>query len=163
MTTTLLLALAMGVGCGQGGTPPAGSPDEAAASGGDDRSRSDDPAEGDDSARSGGGSRTGGHRHADETRTTAVIADVIKQHRDKARACYEKAARDIPRLEGDVVIHFVLDPDGKVQSAALNEERSTIQVPSLTSCVIGVIESLPFPGSSRRMETVVNYPFNFRP
>ena len=88
---------------------------------------------------------------------------MIKKNRDKARACYDKAAKDNPRLTGDVVLHFVLDPEGKVQDAKLNEERSTINIPALTNCVIDVVKTLPFPPSSRGMETQVNYPFNFKP
>lgn len=98
-----------------------------------------------------------------DTRTMEVIAATVKEHRKDARACYEKGAKQVPGLKGDLVVHFVLKPNGKVKSAELNKERSTITEPSVVSCVIDVITAIEFPRSSRGMETSVNYPFNFTP
>jgi hypothetical protein len=98
-----------------------------------------------------------------DTRTMEVIAGVVKAHRKDARACYEKAQKQITGLKGDIVVHFVLTPSGKVKTAELNEERSTIKEPSVVNCVIDVIRAIEFPKSSRGMETTVNYPFNFTP
>jgi hypothetical protein len=92
-----------------------------------------------------------------------VIAATVKEHRKDARACYEKGAKQVPGLKGDLVVHFVLKPNGKVKSAELNKERSTITEASVVSCVIDVISAIEFPRSSRGMETAVNYPFNFTP
>ncbi|MES1186255.1 MAG: AgmX/PglI C-terminal domain-containing protein, partial [Myxococcales bacterium] len=63
--------------------------------------------------------------------------------------------------KGDMVIHFVVDPDGKVKKADLNQERSTIKSPAVVDCSIKVIQGIKFPPSSRGMDTTVNYPFNF--
>jgi hypothetical protein len=168
-STWLVFAVVAALGCGGSKTPPPESPespptgvDEAAAVP-DESAGAGTPGDGNGEPDESTPAHGDAHRHEDETRTTAVIADVIKANRDKARACYEKAAKDVPRLSGDVVIHFVLAPDGKVQHAELNEQRSTIHIPALTNCIIDVITSLPFPASSRGMETKVNYPFNFRP
>jgi hypothetical protein len=100
---------------------------------------------------------------APETRTMDVIRKLVMDNRKAARKCYEDARKDLKDLKGDVVIHFVLDPEGKVKSAELNQERSTLKSPAVSSCVIGVIKSIPFPKSSRGMETSTNYPFNFTP
>ena len=98
-----------------------------------------------------------------DTRTMEVIAATVKEHRKDARACYEKGTKQVPGLKGDLVVHFVLKPNGKVKSAELNRERSTITEASVVSCVIDVITAIEFPRSSRGMETAVNYPFNFTP
>ena len=103
-----------------------------------------------------GGSKT-------ETRTIEVIQKIVKDHRQTVRDCYEKARKDIPSLQGDMMIHFVLDPDGKVKSIELNQERSTLKNPDVVNCAIATIKSLTFPPSSRGMESVVNYPYNFMP
>jgi hypothetical protein len=87
----------------------------------------------------------------------------VKAHRKEARDCYEKALKQIPGLKGDVVIHFTLKPNGEVKQAELNEQRSTIREASVSICVIGVIRAIPFPKSSKGLETAVNYPFNFNP
>jgi hypothetical protein len=98
-----------------------------------------------------------------ETRTMDVIRKLVMDNRKAARKCYEDARKDLKDLQGNVVIHFVLDPDGKVKSADLNQERSTLKSPAVVNCVIGVIKGIQFPRSSRAMETTANYPFNFTP
>jgi hypothetical protein len=96
-----------------------------------------------------------------ETRTMEVVAQVIKDNRKPVRDCFDKAKKDLPDLKGDMVIHFVIDPDGKVKKADLNQERSTIKSPAVVDCSIKVIQGIKFPPSSRGMDTTVNYPFNF--
>jgi outer membrane biosynthesis protein TonB len=98
-----------------------------------------------------------------ETRTMDVIRKQVLDNRKAARKCYEDARKDLKDLKGDVVIHFVIDPEGSVKSAELNQERSTLKSPAVVDCVIGVIKGIKFPKSSRAMETSTNYPFNFTP
>jgi hypothetical protein len=95
-----------------------------------------------------------------ETRTMEVIAQVIKDNRKGVRDCFDKAKKDLPDLKGDMVIHFVIDPDGKVKKADLNQERSTLKSPAVVDCSIKVLQAIKFPPSSRGMDTTVNYPFN---
>ena len=98
-----------------------------------------------------------------ETRTMDVIRKIVMDNRKAARKCYDDARKDLKDLKGDVVVHFVLDPEGKVKLAELNQERSTLKAPPVTDCVISVIKGIKFPPSSRGMETSTNYPFNFTP
>ena len=98
-----------------------------------------------------------------DTRTTEAIAAVIKANRDKPRACYEKVQKDVPNLRGDVVIRFVINPDGTVKTAEVNEARTTLKEAAVSSCIVEAISALTFPESTRGMETKVNYPFNFVP
>jgi hypothetical protein len=100
---------------------------------------------------------------AGDSRTMDSIAALVKAHRKEARECYEKALKQIPGLKGDLVIHFILKPNGEVKQAELNEPRSTIREASVSSCVIEVIRKIEFPKSSKGLETTVNYPFNFNP
>jgi hypothetical protein len=109
------------------------------------------------------GNESAGDQGVAETRTTEVIATIIKDHRKGARACYEQVLQDVPGMKGDLVIQFILNPDGSMKHAELNEARSTIKEPKLANCVIEVMRHLDFPQSSRGMETKVNYPFNFNP
>ena len=96
-----------------------------------------------------------------ETRTMEVIAQIVKDNRKPVRECFDKAKKDLPSLKGDMVIHFVVDPDGKVKKAELNQERSSIKSPAVVDCSIKIIQGIKFPPSSRGMDTTVNYPFNF--
>jgi hypothetical protein len=98
-----------------------------------------------------------------ETRTIEVIQKIVKDHRPEVRDCYEKARKDLPSLQGDMMIHFVLDPEGKIKTIELNQERSTLKAPPVVECAIRVLKSLRFPPSSRGMESQVNYPYNFMP
>jgi hypothetical protein len=99
----------------------------------------------------------------EETRTSEVIAKVVKDNRQKFRDCYDKAQKDLPTLKGDMVLTFTLDPEGKVKKVELNQNTSTLKSPAVVDCSIKVMQGLKFPPSSRGMETVANYPFNFNP
>jgi hypothetical protein len=95
-----------------------------------------------------------------ETRTMEVIAQVVKENRKPVRECFDKAKKELPDLKGDMVIHFVVDPAGKVRKAELNQERSTLKSPAVVECAVKVVLGIKFPPSSRGMDTTVNYPFN---
>ena len=95
-----------------------------------------------------------------ETRTMEVIAQIVKENRKPVRDCFEKAKKELPDLKGDMVIHFVVDPEGKVKKAELNQERSTLKSPAVVDCSVKVVLGIKFPPSSRGMDTTVNYPFN---
>jgi len=104
-----------------------------------------------------------GASNAPETRTLEVISKLVKDNRKPVRECYEKARKDLPSLQGDMIIHFVLDPDGKVKVIELDQGRSTLKSPTVVECAIKTIKGISFPPSSRGMETTVNYPYNFTP
>jgi hypothetical protein len=95
-----------------------------------------------------------------ETRTMEVIAKMVKDNRQPVRDCMDKAKKELPDLKGDMVIHFVVDPEGKVKKAELNQERSTLKAPAVVECAIKTIKGINFPPSSRGMDTTVNYPYN---
>jgi hypothetical protein len=99
----------------------------------------------------------------EETRTIDVIAKILKDNRKPVRDCYEKALKEIPDLKGDMVIHFQLNPEGKIKKIELNVERSTLKSPVVADCAIAEIKKLTFPPSSRGMDTTVNYPYNLNP
>jgi len=97
------------------------------------------------------------------SRDLTEIANLVKARRDPVRACYERALKKHPGLKGKMVIHFVLDPEGKVKSATLNRERSKITEKEVVNCAIDVIKEIKFPASDKGMETEVNYPYDFNP
>ena len=140
---------------------PAPAPEPAAAKGADENW------EGEADAKNAAGPAEGKPAPPDtkkeETRTSEVIAKVVKDNRQKFRDCYDKAQKDLPTLKGDMVLTFVLDPEGKVKKVELNQQTSTLKSPAVVDCSIKVMQGLTFPPSSRGMETVANYPFNFNP
>lgn len=104
-----------------------------------------------------------GASDVEEKRTIEVIQKLVKDRRPEVRECYDKARKDLPSLQGDMIIHFVLDPEGKVKTIELNQERSTLKTSAVVDCAIKTIKSIQFPPSTRGMETNVNYPYNFMP
>jgi len=178
---TMMLA-ALATACG-GATPPAASADSkpaatesaapAAAEPSKPTATEDEGWVGEKTAKNEDGAAKDATREAEpspangkavvETRTMDVIRKIVMDNRKAARKCYDDARKDLKDLKGDVVVHFVLDPEGKVKLAELNQERSTLKAPAVTDCVLGVIRGIHFPPSSRGMETSTNYPFNFTP
>ncbi|HEU4583495.1 MAG TPA: TonB family protein [Polyangiaceae bacterium] len=98
-----------------------------------------------------------------DARGKEEIQAVLSANRDKVRACYDAALKNNPGIHGDVVVAFVINPDGSVKSAEVNWSESEIHVPELDSCAVDVVRGLKFPPSSRGLESKVNYPFNFNP
>jgi hypothetical protein len=97
------------------------------------------------------------------SRDLNVISEMVKAQRQPVRDCYEKERKKNPKLQGKMVIHFVLDPEGKVTDIKLNEERSDIKEPDLVACAIKVIRGIKFPASSKGMVTEINYPYELMP
>ena len=97
------------------------------------------------------------------SRDLTEIANLVKARREPVRACYERALKKHPGLKGKMVIHFELDPEGKVNNASLNAERSKITVKEIVDCAIKVIKEIKFPASEKGMVTEVNYPYDLNP
>jgi len=106
--------------------------------------------------------RAGPHGH-DPGRGPADIRAIVVAHREEARACYEKSLAAHPGIEGDLVIHWVIDPKGSVSQVANDVARSQILEPSLVSCVAEILTKIQFAPSQRGFETKAFYPFNFHP
>lgn len=176
-STLVCLGALVVIGCGgseaQPETPasaaaePAASPEPAPASEPAAAKSGDENWEGEADAKKAAATDTGKPAPPDtkkeETRTAEVIAKVVKDNRQKFRDCYDKAQKDLPSLKGDMVLSFTLDPEGKVKKVELNQQTSTLKSPAVVDCSIKVMQGLTFPPSSRGMETVANYPFNFNP
>jgi TonB family protein len=99
---------------------------------------------------------------ARDTRSKEDIQRVIAGNRQKIRDCYDAALANNPGIQGDLVISFVINPDGSVKDVEVNTE-SDLHIPELDTCATGAVRALEFPASSRGLESKVNYPFNFKP
>ena len=100
---------------------------------------------------------------ASDTRSKAEIQRVVADNRHKVRACYDAALATNPGIKGDLVVGFVIAPDGTVKQAEVNWSESDLHVPELDTCAVDAIKTLQFPASSRGLESKVNFPFNFNP
>jgi TonB family protein len=98
-----------------------------------------------------------------DARGKEQIQQVLADNRQKVRDCYDAALAANPGIKGDLVISFVIDPEGAVKQAEVNWSESDLHIPELDTCAVNAVRSLKFPASSRGLESKVNYPFNFNP
>lgn len=91
------------------------------------------------------------------------IQAMVAARRDEARACYDAGQKKNPKLEGDLDVKWVIDPEGNVTDAAVDASRSSILDEEVGKCVVEVIKKLRFAKSEKGFESRVHYPFNFHP
>ena len=104
----------------------------------------------------------GAHSH-DPGRGPQDIRAIVVAHRDEARACYDRALKDHPGIEGDLVIQWTIDPKGSVTQVGIDTSRSQITEPSVGACISDIVKRLKFAESAGGFETKAFYPFNFHP
>jgi hypothetical protein len=104
-----------------------------------------------------------GPRSHDPGRGPADIRAIVVAHRDEARACYDQSLSAHPGIEGDLMIHWVIDPKGVVSQVSSDAARSQILEPALVACIAEILMKLQFAPSQRGFETKAFYPFNFHP
>lgn len=88
-----------------------------------------------------------------------VIQRIVRKNFGKFRLCYEKALLKDPKLEGRVVVKFVIGRDGKVNSVSPTGDIPDATVPS---CVGKHFYDLVFPKPEGGIVTV-SYPIVFSP
>ncbi|MBA3540214.1 MAG: AgmX/PglI C-terminal domain-containing protein [Deltaproteobacteria bacterium] len=95
---------------------------------------------------------------ADAPRTRDSIARVVAGRSDTLRACYEQARKGAPTLEGTFVYTLTIGATGRVTKPVAKAPTKTTT--ALDACVTKELAKLVFePGA----ETVINYPFVFKP
>lgn len=173
-STLLILASCAAVACGGTEKEPNTASDAGDTSSAEDGAADDSfPAgdasddtnampEGDDGDPSGS-TDAGGSEDEQDTRTTEVMAQVVKDNRHLFRLCYEKVQKKTPDIKGDLVVSFTVSPQGKVTKAEIDMDASTLKNAEVGSCAAEEMKKLTFPESSRGMESTMNYPFNFNP
>ncbi len=90
------------------------------------------------------------------------ISDKVKARKTETRACYDKAATKNPKLEGDVDIKFVIDPQGAMTDVAVDPAHTNVGDEAIGKCLVEIVKTLRFPPSAKGMETRAHYPFNFK-
>jgi hypothetical protein len=96
----------------------------------------------------------------DDSRTTASVANIFKENRKAFKKCYEDVRKDKPELKGNVLLKVVLDGDGKVKKAFVDDE-SSIREQKVTDCMIKLAKSLTYPKSSKGLDKDFEYDFGF--
>lgn len=76
------------------------------------------------------------------------------------RVCYEELLSRDPKAEGKIMMNFVIDKDGKVESASLGDE-TTVRDAKLEECALAGVKKLEFPATEGK--TTVHYPIAMSP
>jgi hypothetical protein len=97
----------------------------------------------------------------DDSRTTANVAKVFKDNRKAFKKCYEDVRRTQQDLKGDILLKVLLDGDGKVKKAYIDEEESTIHNQKIADCMVKLAQSLTYPKSSKGLDKDFEYKFGF--
>jgi hypothetical protein len=90
-----------------------------------------------------------------------AIRKVVRQSSARFRQCYEKGLAKDPKLEGKVVVQFVIQKDGSV--GRVSDTGSTMPDKYVTSCVTRAFRGLSFPVPEGAGISTVTYPLVFKP
>jgi hypothetical protein len=88
-----------------------------------------------------------------------VIRRVIRANFPRFRACYDTALRRDPSIAGSVIVRFVIDTTGAVETASLN--GGTMSDSGVRSCTLSVYQTLSFPEPAHG-KVRVTYPIDFQ-
>lgn len=90
------------------------------------------------------------------------VREVVVAHADEVRACFEAARIQAPRLQGRVVLKWIIQPDGSVTNAAVERPGTTVSSDEVLACMISRLGSWTFPSPGRGGIAVITYPWDFR-
>lgn len=89
-----------------------------------------------------------------------LIRQVIHQHRNEVRFCYELELTRNPKLQGKTAVKFLISGSGAVTASQVVE--STVKSQQLEDCVAGRVRMWQFPKPPGGGTVSVTYPFVFR-
>ena len=89
-----------------------------------------------------------------------AIRQVIAEHRDEVRYCYERELRKSPALAGTVAVKFIVAPSGEVRSSEV--AHSSARNAALEECVAARLATWTFPAPRGAGAVVATYPFMFK-
>ncbi|MFA6034487.1 MAG: AgmX/PglI C-terminal domain-containing protein [Myxococcota bacterium] len=89
----------------------------------------------------------------------SAVASVLQGGAGWIPGCYERERDKKPALRGEILVRFVVAPEGKVSGAFI--EQSYMDNETVESCVKEEILKLRFP-SPKGGESTIRYPFVFR-
>ncbi len=89
-----------------------------------------------------------------------LVMQVLRREAPRLRACYSKAIQADDKLEGKMIVTFVVSPDGKVIKVTI--DNSEIPNDAMKSCVVDTVRTFIFPKpEDGRPVQVTRYPFIF--
>ncbi|MCK6511419.1 TonB family protein [Myxococcota bacterium] len=90
-----------------------------------------------------------------------VIGRIVRRWSSRMRYCYERQLIQHPELAGRLVVFFVINPKGRVQTAKI--ASATLKNRPLERCVVSIFRAMRFPAPFGGGIVHVRYPLLFRP
>lgn len=87
------------------------------------------------------------------------VVEAISASDTAFRCCFDVWQREHPAEEGKLMLEMELTPEGKVDRAEIDAERSSVDDVVTRRCVVEVARSLTYPPSPSDRTTLVEYPF----
>lgn len=97
-----------------------------------------------------------GRSHVDKD----VVRQIVREHMDQVRGCYNEGLARDPKLAGRVAVNFVIGPDGHVISATIQQGLGDDDV---DQCLVEHVKTWKFPAPGGGGNVIITYPFNFTP
>ncbi len=91
--------------------------------------------------------------------SNALITSAIQRKRPQMQRCYEKELKRNKKLQGKIVLHFALEPSGKIKELSLKED--SIKSPAVTTCVLQEAGKVLFQAPKYNGEVEFDFPLEF--
>ncbi|HVP68233.1 MAG TPA: adventurous gliding motility protein GltG [Anaeromyxobacteraceae bacterium] len=91
-----------------------------------------------------------------------LIRRVIQEHASQIRYCYEQELQRDPKLEGKVVVRWIINADGHVSSPQIDGGATTLASDAVHRCMMDRIQSWEFPKPKGGGIAVITYPWILR-
>ncbi|HEV8320583.1 MAG TPA: AgmX/PglI C-terminal domain-containing protein [Myxococcota bacterium] len=95
------------------------------------------------------------------TLSADIIRRVIRKHAAEIKYCYEKELLRAHDLAGKVKVLFVIDPSGAVRKSSIDPAGTSIDAPTLRSCVLSTVGRFIFPKPEGGGIVEVGYVYTF--
>jgi|GEM_PF-6529845 len=87
------------------------------------------------------------------------VEPVVQSYFSKIRYCYEKELQKKPQLQGKIVIHFIINPQGHAEQSLIQE--SSVQDDRVHQCLIQLFNQMVFEKPLKQSNVDVLFPFVF--
>jgi TonB family protein len=89
-----------------------------------------------------------------------ALKAVVKKNHPQIMACYEPESKLDPKLQGEVIVYFLLTETGAPKKVAI--KKSALKNKNVETCLVKVFSGLTFP-KAEGGNIDINYPLEFAP
>jgi len=90
-----------------------------------------------------------------------ILHHALRKNRKQFLSCYIKVLKKKPKLEGRVILRFLIQADGKLKSVKIHS--STLGHKGMESCILKVAKTWRFPKRKDGKQLTAVYPYTFTP